>query len=153
VRIVVTRSLACDYIINSPGDCKEHILEEKGHAPTVSFLVGSMQRMREGLRGTSHTRRRVVVDSGEVSPEGIGFSADELVVIPPPDPEDAYLAGPVFGIARLPPGGRRTRGGASGAYTVEHGGPHDHRYTPADFAERYVGAFGHPRRKRRLPDT
>lgn len=121
---------------------KGHILEEKVHAPTVSFLVGSMQRMCEELRGTSHTRRRVVANSWEVSPEGIGFSADDLVVIPPPDPEDAYLAGPVLGIARLPPGGRRARGGASGAYTVEHGGPRDHRYTLADFAESCVSAFG-----------
>jgi len=51
VRIVVTGSLAYDYIMNFPGDFKEHILEEKVHTLTVSFLVDSMQRMRGGVAG------------------------------------------------------------------------------------------------------
>jgi adenosine kinase len=51
VRIVVTGSLAYDYIMNFPGDFKEHILEDKAHMLTVSFLVDSMRWMRGGVAG------------------------------------------------------------------------------------------------------
>jgi adenosine kinase len=51
VRIVVTGSLAYDYIMNFPGYFKDHILPEKVHMLTVSFLVDSMRRMRGGVAG------------------------------------------------------------------------------------------------------
>jgi adenosine kinase len=51
VRIVVTGSLAYDYIMNFPGHFKDHILPEKVHMLTVSFLVDSMKRMRGGVAG------------------------------------------------------------------------------------------------------
>jgi len=51
VRIVVTGSLAYDYIMNFPGDFKDHVLPDKAHMLTVSFLVDSMQRMRGGVAG------------------------------------------------------------------------------------------------------
>jgi adenosine kinase len=51
VRIVVTGSLAYDYIMNFPGDFKDHILPDKAHVLTVSFLVDSMRRMRGGVAG------------------------------------------------------------------------------------------------------
>ena len=51
VRIVVTGSLAYDYIMNFPGDFKDHILPDKAHMLTVSFLVESMRRMRGGVAG------------------------------------------------------------------------------------------------------
>src|SRR3712207_5814855 len=51
VRIVVTGSLAYDYIMNFPGNFKDHILEDKVHMLTVSFLVDSMRRMRGGVAG------------------------------------------------------------------------------------------------------
>ncbi len=51
VRIVVTGSLAYDYIMNFPGDFKDHILPDKAHMLTVSFLVDSMRRMRGGVAG------------------------------------------------------------------------------------------------------
>jgi adenosine kinase len=310
VRIVVTGSLAYDYIMNFPGDFKEHILEEKVHTLTVSFLVDSMQRMRGGVAGnvayslallgerplvvgsvgsdfgeyrewmerqgidasgivevedkftascfinTDSENNQIVTfyagamaHSGEISLERIGLGADDLVVISPTDPQamanyadecrslgvpflfdpgkqtprltgeqilagltgasvlisneyefdmmarktgkseedlissaklsvitrgengstlyenggerldipsapisevvdptgagDAYLAGLVFGIARgfsLEVTGRIAA--LAGAYAVEQGGPQEHRYTPADFAERYVNAFG-----------
>jgi adenosine kinase len=50
-RIVVTGSLAYDYIMNFPGYFKDHILPEKVHMLTVSFLVDSMKRMRGGVAG------------------------------------------------------------------------------------------------------
>ncbi|MBC8161812.1 MAG: carbohydrate kinase family protein [Roseiflexaceae bacterium] len=51
MRIVVTGSLAYDYIMNFPGHFKDHILPEKTHMLTVSFLVDSMRRMRGGVAG------------------------------------------------------------------------------------------------------
>ncbi len=51
MRIVVTGSLAYDYIMNFPGYFKDHILPEKTHMLTVSFLVDSMKRMRGGVAG------------------------------------------------------------------------------------------------------
>src|SRR5215218_11413683 len=49
VRIVVTGSLAYDYIMNFPGEFKDHVLPDKAHMLTVSFLVDSMRRMRGGV--------------------------------------------------------------------------------------------------------
>jgi adenosine kinase len=51
MRIVVTGSLAFDYIMNFPGYFKEHILPEKVHMLTVSFLVDSMKKLRGGTAG------------------------------------------------------------------------------------------------------
>jgi adenosine kinase len=51
VRIVVTGSLAYDYIMNFPGHFKDHILPDKVHMLTVSFLVESMRRLRGGVAG------------------------------------------------------------------------------------------------------
>jgi adenosine kinase len=49
--IVVTGSLAYDYIMDFPGYFKDHILPEKAHILSVSFLVDSMQKMRGGVAG------------------------------------------------------------------------------------------------------
>lgn len=51
MRIVVTGSLAYDYIMNFPGHFKDHILPDKVHMLSVSFLVESMRRMRGGVAG------------------------------------------------------------------------------------------------------
>jgi adenosine kinase len=51
MRIVVTGSLAYDYIMDFPGHFKDHILPDKAHMLTVSFLVDSMRRMRGGVAG------------------------------------------------------------------------------------------------------
>lgn len=51
MRTVVTGSLAYDYIMNFPGYFKDHILPDKVHMLTVSFLVDSMKRMRGGVAG------------------------------------------------------------------------------------------------------
>jgi adenosine kinase len=51
VRIVVTGSLAFDYIMDFPGFFKDHMLMEKAHMLSVSFLVDSMRKMRGGVAG------------------------------------------------------------------------------------------------------
>jgi adenosine kinase len=51
VRIVVTGSLAYDYIMDFPGYFKDHMLMEKAHMLSVSFLVDSMRKMRGGVAG------------------------------------------------------------------------------------------------------
>jgi adenosine kinase len=51
VRIVVTGSLAYDYIMDFPGFFKDHMLMEKAHMLSVSFLVDSMRKMRGGVAG------------------------------------------------------------------------------------------------------
>lgn len=51
MRIIVTGSLAYDYIMNFPGRFSEHILPDKVHMLTVSFLVDSMKRLRGGTAG------------------------------------------------------------------------------------------------------
>jgi adenosine kinase len=48
---VVTGSLAFDYIMNFPGLFQDHILPEKAHVISVSFLVDSMKKMRGGVAG------------------------------------------------------------------------------------------------------
>jgi len=51
VRIVVTGSLAYDYIMSFPGNFKDHLLMDRAHTLSVSFLVDSMKRMRGGVAG------------------------------------------------------------------------------------------------------
>jgi adenosine kinase len=51
MRIVVTGSLAYDYIMNFPGYFQDHIIPEKAHIISVSFLVDSMRKMRGGVAG------------------------------------------------------------------------------------------------------
>lgn len=51
MRIVVTGSLAYDYIMNFPGYFKDHILPDRAHMLSVSFLVDSMRQMRGGVAG------------------------------------------------------------------------------------------------------
>ncbi|MBX7097225.1 MAG: carbohydrate kinase family protein [Myxococcaceae bacterium] len=51
MRIVVTGSLAWDYIMQFPGKFSDHILPDKVHMLTVSFLVDSMKRLRGGVAG------------------------------------------------------------------------------------------------------
>jgi len=46
--IVITGSIAYDYIMTFPGRFVEHILPEKLHVLSVSFLVDTMQRRRGG---------------------------------------------------------------------------------------------------------
>ena len=45
MRIVVTGSVAYDYIMVFPGQFKDHILPDKMHVLSVSFLVESCTRI------------------------------------------------------------------------------------------------------------
>jgi adenosine kinase len=51
VKIVVTGSLAFDYIMDFPGYFKDFMLSDKAHILSVSFLVDSMRKMRGGVAG------------------------------------------------------------------------------------------------------
>ena len=46
--IVITGSIAYDYIMSFPGYFREHILPEKMDILSVSFLVDSLKRQRGG---------------------------------------------------------------------------------------------------------
>lgn len=48
MRIIVTGSIAYDYIMVFPGQFKDHILPDKMHVLSVSFLVDSLKRMFGG---------------------------------------------------------------------------------------------------------
>lgn len=48
MRIFVTGSIAYDYIMVFPGHFKDHILPDKMHILSVSFLVDSLKRLRGG---------------------------------------------------------------------------------------------------------
>jgi len=48
VRIIVTGSIAYDYVMVFPGQFQDHILPEKMHTLSVSFLVDSMKKLRGG---------------------------------------------------------------------------------------------------------
>jgi len=48
MRIVVTGSIAFDYIMSFPGRFRDHILPDKIHMLSVSFLVDSMRKERGG---------------------------------------------------------------------------------------------------------
>ena len=50
-RVVVSASLAYDYIMTFPGSFKDHIIPDKVHVLSVSFLVDSLRRRRGGVGG------------------------------------------------------------------------------------------------------
>src|SRR5512140_3758151 len=47
--VLITGSIAYDYIMQFPGYFKEHILPEKIQNISVSFLVDSMKKQRGGI--------------------------------------------------------------------------------------------------------
>ena len=49
--VVVSASLAFDYIMTFPGSFKDHILPDKVHVLSVSFLFDSLRRQRGGIAG------------------------------------------------------------------------------------------------------
>ncbi len=51
MRIVVTGSLAYDYLMTFPGRFRDHLLQDRMHRMTVSFLVDDMRRLRGGVAG------------------------------------------------------------------------------------------------------
>lgn len=51
MRILLTGSLAYDYIMDFPSNFKDHLLPDKAHPLSASFLVGSLRWMRGGVAG------------------------------------------------------------------------------------------------------
>jgi adenosine kinase len=50
-KVIVSASLAYDYIMTFPGSFKDHIIPDKTHVLSVSFLVDSLVRRRGGVGG------------------------------------------------------------------------------------------------------
>lgn len=74
MRIIVTGSLAYDYIMNFPGKFADHILPDKVHMLTVSFLVDSMKKMRGGTAGNiAYTLALLGAKTAVVSAAGQDF--------------------------------------------------------------------------------
>jgi len=49
--VVVTGSLAYDFIMDFPGDFRDHIMPDKVHVLSISFLVEKMKKQRGGTAG------------------------------------------------------------------------------------------------------
>lgn len=74
MRIIVTGSLAYDYIMNFPGKFSDHILADKVHMLSVSFLVDSMKKMRGGTAGNiAYTLALLGAKTAVVSAAGQDF--------------------------------------------------------------------------------
>lgn len=50
-RVVISASIAYDYIMAFPGSFGDHILPDKTHVLSVSFLVNNLKRQRGGVAG------------------------------------------------------------------------------------------------------
>lgn len=81
MRIIVTGSLAYDYIMDFPGKFSDHILPDKVHMLTVSFLVDSMKRMRGGTAGNiAYNLALLGASTALVSAAGQDFAEYEAVM-------------------------------------------------------------------------
>ncbi len=49
--VIVSASIAFDYIMSFPGSFRDHILPDKVHVLSVSFLYDSLRRLRGGVAG------------------------------------------------------------------------------------------------------
>src|SRR5918998_4577345 len=49
--IAISGSLAFDHIMNFPGSFRDHILPDKVHVLSISFLFDSLRRQRGGVAG------------------------------------------------------------------------------------------------------
>lgn len=50
-KVLVSASIAYDHIMQFDGSFKDHILEDKAHVLSVSFLLGSLKHQRGGVAG------------------------------------------------------------------------------------------------------
>ena len=91
MRIFVTGSIAYDYIMVFPGRFRDHILPDKMHVLSVSFLVDSLTRLRGG------TGANICVQSGApggAAAPGGDASAKTSPSIAPGWRRTAWIAGP-----------------------------------------------------------
>ena len=58
MKLIVTGSIAYDYLMSFPGKFTEHFLAEHMQRVSLSFLVDTMDKRRGGARRTSPTRWR-----------------------------------------------------------------------------------------------
>ena len=95
-RVVISASLAYDLIMTFPGSFKDHILEDKAHVLSVSFLVDSLRKRRGGVAGNiayslallGESSRVVGAAGGDFAPYRAAFDAlgiDTSSVVDVPD--------------------------------------------------------------------
>jgi adenosine kinase len=102
--IVVTGSLAFDYIMDFPGEFSDHILPDQIHKLSLSFLVDTLKKQRGGVAGNiAHSlallgeRPCIVAAAGEdfesystyLSDEGV--ITDHIAIIPDEYTASAYI--------------------------------------------------------------
>lgn len=105
---VVSASIAYDYIMGFGGSFADHIIPEKAHVISVSFLVDSLRKQRGGVAGnicyslallgeSSHLVGAVGNDFGpyRIAFEELGIGLDYVVQ------DDAYLTASAFMMADL----------------------------------------------------
>jgi adenosine kinase len=72
--VLLSGSLAFDYIMNFPGYFEDHILPDKIHVLNVSFLVESLDRQRGGVAGNiAYNLGLLGVPCRIVAPAGVDF--------------------------------------------------------------------------------
>lgn len=82
--VLLSGSLAFDYIMNFPGYFEDHILPDKIHVLNVSFLVESLDRQRGGVAGNiAYNLGLLGVPCRIVAPAGVDFEeyAADLVAL------------------------------------------------------------------------
>ena len=83
MRIFVTGSIAYDYIMVFPGRFQDHILPDKMHVLSVSFLVDSLTRLRGGTGANiSFNLLKAAAEGLPVGPILLGMSKPIHVVVP-----------------------------------------------------------------------
>jgi adenosine kinase len=121
--VVLSGSLAFDYIMTFPGSFKEHILPDKMHVLSVSFLFDTLKRLRGGIAGNIAWNlallgeRPAVVgaggsDFGEYRAALDDVGVDTSGIVEAPD----YLTGSSFMLGDL--GGNQIAGFYPGASAV-----------------------------------
>jgi len=73
-QVVVSASIAFDHVMSFGGSFKDHILEDKAHVLSISFLVDSMKKQRGGVGGNiAYSLALLKVPSALVGAVGTDF--------------------------------------------------------------------------------
>lgn len=128
--VVLSGSLAFDYIMTFPGSFKDHILPDKVHVLSVSFLFDSLKRLRGGIAGNIAWNlallgeRPAVVGAGgadfaeyRAALEAVGVDTSGIVDVPEMLTGSSFMLGDLGGnqIAGFYPGAAE----ASGALPID----------------------------------
>ena len=135
MKLIVTGSIAFDYLMSFPGKFTEHFLPEHMHRVSLSFLVDSMDKRRGGCSTDQHSNQiasfytGAMANAPELSIRTVAGIKDALVIISPNDPDGMvqyaeecatmgvkYIWDPGQQCARME--GDQLAAGVNGAYMV-----------------------------------